>query len=112
MRSAELDDAVVAFLAEQSRRTAAEFGKKPGDPPLLEWGERPESRAPTAKGKSTIFVERERERADWWRIRWQIAHEVFHWRCTPLHTLHWTHEFFAVETAVLAMAARWTHRPG
>jgi hypothetical protein len=45
-----------------------------------------------------------REGADWWRIRYQIAHEVFHWLCGP-RVFHWTHEFFAVETGVRAMAA-------
>ncbi len=50
----------MAFLAERARRTAVEFGKEPRDPPLLEGGDRPEFRA------------------DWWRIRDQIAHEVFH----------------------------------
>jgi hypothetical protein len=33
VRSAELDDEVVAFLAERGRRTATEFGKKPAGPP-------------------------------------------------------------------------------
>ncbi len=79
-----------------------EFGKEPRDPPLLEWGAGPEFRADTADGKPRIFVAR--EGADWWRIRYQIAHEVFHWLCGP-RIFHWTHEFFAVETAIRAMAA-------
>lgn len=77
-----------------------EFGKEARDPPLLEWGDRPEFRAGTSDGKAKIFVAR--EGADWWRIRYQIAHEVFHWLCGP-HVFHWTHEFFAVELAVRAM---------
>jgi hypothetical protein len=85
---------------ERTRGTAVEFGKELRNPPLVEWGKRPEFRAVTA-GKSTIFVARG---SDWWRIRYQIAHEVFHWLCGP-RVFHWTHEFFAVETAIRAMAA-------
>jgi hypothetical protein len=101
MRNAELDDDVVAFLAERARRTAEEFGKEPGELPVLEWGERPELRV-AADGRATILVAR--EGADWWRIRYQIAHEVIHWLCGP-RVFHWTHEFFAVDTAIRAMAA-------
>ena len=105
MRSALLDDDVVAFLAAQGHRTAIEFGKKleHGEPPLLEWGERPEYRPITADGRPRIFVAK--GGADWWRIRYQIAHEVFHWICTPPGTFHWTHELLAVEVAVRAMDA-------
>ncbi len=102
VRSAELDDGVAAFLVERARRTAEEFGKKAGDLPRLEWGAGPEFRAAAAGGRPTILVAR--EGADWWRIRYQIAHEVFHWLCGP-RIFHWTHEFFAVETAIRAMAA-------
>jgi hypothetical protein len=101
VRSAELDDEVVAFLAERARRTAEEFGKQPGEPLVLAWGERPELRA-AAGGRATILVAH--EGADWWRIRYQIAHEVFHCVCGP-RVLHWTHEFFAVDMAIRAMAA-------
>jgi hypothetical protein len=73
----------------------------PGELPVLEWGDRPEFRAGAGKGRPRIFVAR--EGADWWRIRYQIAHEVFHWLCGP-RVFHWTHEFFAVETAIRAMA--------
>jgi hypothetical protein len=103
VRSVELDEEVMAFLAERARRTAEEFGKQEGESPLLEWGDVPEFRDLTADGKPRIFVER--EGADWWRIRYQIAHEVFHWLCTPPQTFHWAHELFGVETAVRAMAA-------
>jgi hypothetical protein len=103
VRSAELDEEVKAFLAQRLHRTAREFGKKPADPPLLEWGDRADFRAFTAEERPTIFVQR--EGADWWRIRSQVAHQVFHLLCTPPHTFHWTHEFFAVETAVRAMAS-------
>jgi hypothetical protein len=101
VRSAELDDEVVAFLADRARMTADEFDKRPGELPVLEWGEHPELRA-AADGRATILVAR--EGADWWRIRYQIAHEVFHWLCGP-HVFHWTHEFFAVDTAIRAMAS-------
>jgi hypothetical protein len=77
-----------------------EFQRKPGDLPLLEWGEL--ARTVTAKGRPRIIVAR--GDADWWRIRYQIAHEVFHWLCGP-RVFHWTHEFFAVETAIRAMAS-------
>jgi len=100
LRSADLDDEVAVFLAERARRTAAEFGREPRELPLLEWGESAEYRADTGDGP-TIFVAR--EGADWWRIRYQIAHEVFHWLCTPPQTFHWTHELFAVEVALRAM---------
>lgn len=101
MRSAELDADVGAFLAERARRTAEEFGKSYDDLPLLEWGATIQFQAITADGKPRIFVAR--EGADWWRIRYQIAHEVFHWLCSPPRTFHWTHEMLAVETAVRAM---------
>jgi hypothetical protein len=103
MKSALLDEDVQAFMAEQSRRTAEEFGQElgPSSPPLLEWGNRAEFRPVTADGVPRIFVKR--RYADWWRIRYQIAHELFHWLCTPPGTFHWTHELFAVETAVRAM---------
>jgi hypothetical protein len=101
-RSDELDDEAIAYLAERARRTAEEFGKESGEPPLLEWGERPEFRVVTSDGKPRIFVAR--EGADWWRIRYQIAHEVFHWLCGP-RVFHWTHEFFAIETSIRAMAS-------
>jgi hypothetical protein len=102
VRRAELDDEVTAFLAERASRTAAEFGKDVREPPMLEWGDRPEFRGVTTDGKAAIFVAR--DGADWWRIRYQVAHEVFHWLCGP-RVFHWTHEFFAVEMAVRAMAA-------
>ena len=103
MRSALLDEDVKAFMAEQSRRTAQEFGQElgPSSPPLLEWGNRAEFRPVTADGLPRIFVKR--RYADWWRIRYQIAHELFHWLCTPPGIFHWTHELFAVEMAVRAM---------
>jgi hypothetical protein len=103
VRSAELDRDATAFLDERSRRTAAEFGLDLGDDaiPQLEWGQRPEFRTAAADGRPTILVAR--EDADWWRIRYQIAHEVFHWLCTPPGVFHWTHELLAVETAVRAM---------
>jgi hypothetical protein len=102
LKNAELDGEVAVFLAERARRTAVEFGKKLRDLPLLEWGDGPEFRVVTPDGKPRILVAR--EGADWWRIRYQIAHEVFHWLCGP-RVFHWTHEFFAVETAIRAMAA-------
>lgn len=103
VRNSLLDDEVVAFLAEQGRRTAVEFGKEFVDAcvPLLEWGEFPEYRSLTADGRPRIFVAR--SGADWWRIRYQIAHELFHWLCTPAGVFHWTHELLAVETAARAM---------
>jgi hypothetical protein len=103
MRNAVLDDEAVAFLEERGRRTADEFGKElgVGPLPLLQWGHRPEYRAGTQDHEPTIFVCR--TGSDWWRIRYQIAHEVFHWLCTPPVTFHWTHELFAVEMAVRAM---------
>ncbi len=101
-RSAELDDEVLAFLAERARRTAEEFGGVPaGEAPLLAWGETAEYRPVTADGRPRIFVAR--GDPDWWRIRYQIAHEVFHWLCTPPRTFHWAHELFAVEMAIRAM---------
>lgn len=103
MRSAALDDHVTEFLGEQSRKTAEEFGKQLADRPLplLEWGSQPEFRAVTADGRPRIFLVQ--EGADWWRIRYQIAHELFHWLCSPPQMFHWTHELFAVEMAVRAM---------
>jgi hypothetical protein len=103
MKSGLLDEDVKMFMAEQSRRTAEEFGQElgPSSPPLLEWGNRAEFRPVTADGIPRIFVKR--RYADWWRIRYQIAHELFHWLCTPPGTFHWTHELFAVEMAVRAM---------
>src|SRR2546421_986735 len=99
MRSALLDEGVRVYMAEQSRRTAQEFGQElgPSSPLLLEWGSRAEFRPVTADGVPRIFVTR--RYADWWRIRYQIAHEVFHWLCTPAGIFHWTHELFAVEMA-------------
>jgi hypothetical protein len=91
----------MAFFAQRARRTAEEFGKVAGELPVLEWGANPEYRALTADGMPRIFVAR--EGADWWRIRYQIAHEVFHWLCTPPRTFHWTHEMLAVEIALRAM---------
>jgi hypothetical protein len=101
VRSALLDDDVTAFLSEQRRRTAAEFDVELANDtmPELEWGETPEYRV--ADGGPRIFVAR--NGADWWRIRYQIAHEVFHWLCTPPRTFHWVHELFAVEVAVRAL---------
>ena len=101
MRSAELDDEVMAFLAERGRRTAEEFGKQYCEPPLLEWGETIQYQAITGDGRPRIIVAR--ELTDWWRIRYQIAHEVFHWLCTPPRTFHWAHEMLAVEMALRAM---------
>lgn len=101
MRSAELDSDVIAFLADCGRRTADEFGKEPGEPPLLEWGDCIQFQAITPTGRSRIVIVR--EGTDWWRIRYQVAHEAFHWICTPPQTFHWAHELFAVEMAVRAM---------
>jgi hypothetical protein len=103
LRSAELDGEVRVFLAERGRRVAEEFATTVGELPLLEWGDYPVFQSAGSDGRPRIFVAR--EGADWWRIRYQIAHEVFHWVCSPPGTYHWTHEFFAVETAVRAMAA-------
>ena len=102
-RSAALDDEASAFLAEQGRRIAAEFGIDLAGRrlPLLDWGEHPEYRAVTPDGNPRILVSR--HGPDWWRIRYQIAHEAFHWLCTPPRTFHWAHELFAVEMAVRAM---------
>lgn len=69
--------------------------------PLLEFGSGPEYRPVTADGVPRIFVAR--DGADWWRIRYQLAHEVFHWLCTPPDVFHWVHEALAVEVAVRAM---------
>jgi hypothetical protein len=103
MRSAELDSHVVTFLSECGARIAGEFGRDLiGEAtPRVGWGERPEFRWRTADADATIIVDR--HEPDWWRIRYQIAHEVFHWLCTPPRIFHWTHELFAVETAVRAM---------
>jgi hypothetical protein len=101
MRSAEIDDDVMAFLAERGRVTAVEFGKELGEQPLLEWGDGIQFQAITADGRPRIIIVR--EYTDWWRIRYQVAHEVFHWVCSPPQTHHWTHEMLAVEMAVRAM---------
>lgn len=103
MRSAALDDDVVAFLAERGRITAEEFGVESGASPLplVTWGKEAEFRPITADGRARIFINR--NGADWWRIRYQLAHEIFHWCCTPPGTFHWAHEMFAVEMAVSAM---------
>jgi hypothetical protein len=103
VHSGLLDDDVRAFLAEQSARVAKEFGKELSgrELPLLEWGDQPELRFLTADGRPRLFLSR--DAPDWWRIRYQIAHEVFHWLCSPPQTFHWTHELLAVETAVRAM---------
>jgi hypothetical protein len=103
MRSVLLDADVKAFMDEQSQRTVQAFGceKEASVLPLLEWGSKAEFRPVTADGVPRIFVKR--RYADWWRIRYQIAHELFHWLCTPPGTFHWTHELFAVEMAVRAM---------
>lgn len=58
--------------------------------------------APTAHGHPRLFVSRHGH--DWWQqLRYQIAHEVFHWLYSPPRTFHWSHEALAVETAVRAM---------
>jgi hypothetical protein len=101
VRSAELDEEVMAFLAERARKTAGEFGKDYRELPLLEWGDSIQYQAITPDGRPRILVVR--DGTDWWRIRYQIAHEVFHWLCSPPQTFHWTHEMLAVETAVRAM---------
>jgi len=103
-----LDDEVDAFAADQSQSIANEFGLAVVTaPPQLEWGDEPEFRPITADGDPRIFVRR--RGADWWRIRYQIAHELFHWLCTPAGVFHWTHELLAVETAVRAMEAIGEH---
>jgi hypothetical protein len=103
-----LDDEVDAFAAEQSQSIANEFGLAVVTaPPQLEWGDEPEFRPITADGDPRIFVKR--CGADWWRIRYQIAHELFHWLCTPAGVFHWTHEQLAVETAVQSMEAIGEH---
>ena len=87
--------------------TRSAYGRRVGvqksdrELPTLAWGEQPEFRASGADGTPTILVAR--EGADWWRIRYQIGHEVFHWLFTPPGVFHWIHELFAVETAVRAM---------
>jgi hypothetical protein len=102
MRSASLDGAAAVFLVDQARRTAAEFGKMlPRARPVLEWGDVAEYRAATAELSARILISR--DEPNWWRIRYQIAHEVFHWLCSPPPTFHWTHELLAVETAIRAM---------
>jgi hypothetical protein len=109
MNTAVPDGAVVTFLAERACRTAAEFGKQRGSAalPVLEWGEQPEYRAGSGERPPTIFLSRHGH--DWWQVRYQIAHEVFHWLCTPPRTFHWSHELFAVETAVRAMGELGEH---
>ena len=103
VRSALLDDEAHAFLVERGRRTTEEFPTELGERtlPRLEWGEQAEYRAGGADLEPTILVCR--YEPDWWRIRYQIAHEAFHWLCTPPRTHHWAHELFAVEMAVRAM---------
>ena len=52
-------------------------------------GERPEFHADRADGRPRIFLAR--EEADWWRIRYQIAHEVltgFACRASPTSIAH------------------------
>ena len=45
--------------------------------PVLEWVTLPEYRPATADLPSRMLLSR--DSPDWWRIRYQIAHEVFHW---------------------------------
>jgi hypothetical protein len=99
-RSAELDGEAAAFLVERVRHTAAEFGTAVDEIPVLEWGEVPQLDVRRVGAGAAILVAR--AGADWWRIRYQIAHEVFHWVCGP-RVFHWTHEMLAVETALRAM---------
>jgi hypothetical protein len=103
MTTVGIGDEAIAFLVECRHRTAAEFGVQLADEPVprLEWGERPEFRAAVDGEPARIILSR--HDPDWWRVRYQIAHEVFHWLCTPPGTFHWTHELFAVETAIRAM---------
>jgi hypothetical protein len=98
-----LDEDVAAFLVKRGHVTAGEFGTKfdASQVPLLAWGNQAEFRPITADGRGRIFINR--NGADWWRVRYQLAHEIFHWCCTPPGTFHWTHEMFAVEMAVRAM---------
>jgi hypothetical protein len=103
VRAELLDDDLRAFLFACRDRTAAEFGKRADGPlPLLEWGEQPEYRAGAPGEAGTIFLSRHGH--DWWQVRYQLAHEVFHWLCSPPPTKHWTHEALAVETAVACVA--------
>ena len=44
---------------------------------VLEWGDVPEYRPATADLPSRILLSP--DSPDWWRIRYQIVHEVFHW---------------------------------
>jgi hypothetical protein len=39
---------------------------------------------------------------NWWQLRSQVGHEVFHWLCTPgsEDIFHWTHEVLAQEMSI------------
>ncbi len=82
--------------------TAVEFDVEPGPLPALEWGDYPEFLP--AAGGARARIRLGRYGPDWWRVRYQVAHELFHWACTPAGVFHWAHELFAVEMAVRAMA--------
>ena len=46
-----------------------------------------------------------RQGTNWWQLRWQAGHEVFHWLCTPGSDdiFHWTHEMLAQEMSIRCM---------
>src|SRR5437870_12600822 len=103
MQTKLLDVDLNAFLARQVRWTCTEFNLSffsAFSEVRLEWGEQPEFRPADGILPPTIVLSR--HEPDWWRVRYQVAHEVFHCVCTPPRTFHWSHELFAVESAVRA----------
>lgn len=108
-RSNALDDAVYQFLGEQLGRTVHEFSRDLTDLPRpirLIWGSQPEYR-PATTGRGGVLLMQ--EGSDWWQIRYQLGHEIFHWVCTPGRLFHWVHEMFAVEMSLRGMQAIGEH---
>jgi hypothetical protein len=83
----------VRAAADVVAATEAEFEVTQVRPALFIWGEYPEHIV--WQEKSEIYLERGARGQE--RFFWQIAHEAFHYVCTPANNcFHWAHEMLAI----------------
>jgi hypothetical protein len=99
---AEIDGDLYAFLIKTAMtRCFREYGGSFTELRMpVELVRGPDPMYAVVEDRTFIFLTPD---ATWHQLRYQLAHEVFHWICTPDKTFHWVHEMLAVETAVQCM---------
>jgi hypothetical protein len=93
------DPELLAYAAHCVDVSAREFNRQPDawPRPFEIWANAAQPQFRVREGRIIL-----KQGCNWWQLRSQVGHEVFHWLCTPGSDdiYHWTHEMLAQEMSI------------